>query len=90
MNLFDRHPNPDVRKLSKRMLYGFSAMDKLKTHTISYKVGGAYKEYFRKISSSYDTTYYGEDDGDDNLAPLVALLGMTVMPLAIVYVLSMK
>lgn len=85
----NRHPNPDVRKLSKRMLFGFRAMDNLKTHTISYKVGNAYQDYFRRISSNYDTVYYGED-GDDSIVPLIALLTLTVLPLAMVFILTQR
>ncbi|KAL0029629.1 hypothetical protein WJX79_009355 [Trebouxia sp. C0005] len=49
--LIERHPNADVAKVAKRMIFGFRAMDNLKAHTISYSVTkGAYdKELLQAV-----------------------------------------
>lgn len=88
--LCDRHPNPDVRKLSKRMLFGFQAMDNLKTHTISYGVGDAYRDYFRKVVSDYDSTYFAEDSDADNISTIFFLVALIFLPMATVFFLAQR
>lgn len=60
-----RHPVTDIQKRAKQLLFGFEAMDNLKTHTMSYGVGQGYKEYFEKIKSDWDLTYFDKERLED-------------------------
>ena len=64
--LIRNHPQVDVAKRAKQMMFGIESMDFLKTHSISYGVGKEdYAGYFRRISSDWDTIYLPTSEEDE-------------------------
>ncbi|GMH41624.1 hypothetical protein BSKO_09534 [Bryopsis sp. KO-2023] len=88
-NRLTKHPNPDVRKMAKRMLFGFQAMDNLKTHTISYTAGNDYQDYFKRMTSQWDNTYF-EEDAEIDTGSLLFLVSMIFLPIALVFLLTQR
>ncbi len=83
-SLLERHPNADVAKVAKRMIFGFRAMDNLKAHTISYSVTkGAYDKYFNSLSGDWNAAYVSNDEDTTELNKVV-ILASAVMLLPIV------
>jgi len=83
--LIERHPNADVAKVAKRMIFGFRAMDNLKAHTISYSVTkGAYDKYFNTLSGDWNAAYVSNDEDSTELTKAI-LLASAVMLLPLVF-----
>eukprot|EP00803_Ostreobium_quekettii_P011738 evm.model.scf_1229.3 EVM.evm.TU.scf_1229.3 scf_1229:16912-20312(-) len=88
------HPVADIKKRAKQLLFGFEAMDNLKTHTMSYGVGQGYKEYFEKIRSDWDLTYVGKESlenttEDESDFPAALLLSGFIFFLPVLAVLAL-
>lgn len=82
-----RHSAPGVAKKAKQMLFGFTSMDYLKTHTISYSVQrGAYDEYFTKLTGQWNNTYSAEDETDDGSLTVATVVATAVMMAPLVLV----
>lgn len=76
-----------VAKKAKQMLFGFTSMDYLKTHTISYSVQrGAYDEYFTKLTGQWNNTYSAEDETDDGSLTVATVVATAVMMAPLVLV----
>lgn len=83
--LIERHPNADVAKVAKRMIFGFRAMDNLKAHTISYSVTkGAYDKYFNSLSGDWNAAYVSNDEDSTELTKVI-ILASAVMLLPLVF-----
>lgn len=83
--LLERHPNADVAKVAKRMIFGFRAMDNLKAHTMSYSVTkGAYDKYFNSLSGDWNAAYVSNDDDSTELTKVI-ILASAVMLLPLVF-----
>lgn len=82
-----RHSAPGVAKKAKQMLFGFTSMDYLKTHTISYSVQrGAYDEYFTKLTGQWNNMYSAEDETDDGSLTVATVVATAVMMAPLVLV----
>jgi hypothetical protein len=70
-----------VAKKAKQMIFGFKAMDALKTHSISYMEKNAYERYFRSMESEYNTVYFEPSDKAEGLtATTVAATAVMLAP----------
>ncbi|BDA43302.1 hypothetical protein COCOBI_04-3140 [Coccomyxa sp. Obi] len=82
-----RHSAPGVAKKAKQMLFGFTSMDYLKTHTISYSVQrGAYDEYFTKLTGQWNNMYSSEGEEDDGSLTVATVMATAVMMAPLVLV----
>lgn len=78
--LLERHPNADVAKVAKRMIFGFRAMDNLKAHTMSYSVTkGAYDKYFNSLSGDWNAAYVSNDDDSTELTKVIILASAVML-----------
>ncbi|CAL5221509.1 g3713 [Coccomyxa viridis] len=86
--LISRHSAPHVARSAKRLLFGFTAGDYLKAHTITYAVQkGAYDEYFSKLTGQYNNTWSapeGENDAGSLRVAAVAATAVILTPLVLV------
>lgn len=82
-----RHSAPGVAKKAKQMLFGFTSMNYLKTHTISYSVQrGAYDEYFTKLTGQWNNMYSSEGEEDDGSLTVATVMATAVMMAPLVLV----
>jgi len=78
------HPLDSIGKETKRMLFGFQAMEDLKAHTISYAPDKeAYAPFFGKLKSDWDTQYVAstEEKEEGSLSAVVAAVAVVATPL---------
>ena len=78
------HPLDSIGKETKRMLFGFQAMEDLKAHTISYAPDKeAYAPFFGKLKSDWDTQYVSseEEKSEGSAGALVAAVAVIAAPL---------
>ena len=78
------HPLDSIGKETKRMLFGFQAMEDLKAHTISYAPDKeAYAPFFGKLKSDWDTQYVAskEEKNEGSLSAAVAAVAVVAAPL---------
>jgi hypothetical protein len=77
------HPLDSIGKETKRMLFGFQAMEDLKAHTISYAPKKEeYAPYFGKLKSDWDTQYVASEvEKDGSLPATVAAVAVIAAPL---------
>eukprot|EP00191_Tetraselmis_sp_GSL018_P008663 CAMPEP_0177600210 /NCGR_PEP_ID=MMETSP0419_2-20121207/13479_1 /TAXON_ID=582737 /ORGANISM="Tetraselmis sp., Strain GSL018" /LENGTH=433 /DNA_ID=CAMNT_0019093143 /DNA_START=329 /DNA_END=1630 /DNA_ORIENTATION=- len=76
------HPEAEVAKRAKQMMFGIQSMDFLKTHTMSYGVGEGYAEYFKRIQSDWNTVYTpNEETGSDPIWESAIAVAVMATPL---------
>lgn len=82
-----RHSAPGVAKKAKQMLFGFTSMDYLKTHSISYSVQrGAYDEYFTKLTGQWNNMYTADSNAHDGSLTVATVVATAVMMAPLVLV----
>lgn len=87
------HPLDSIGKETKRMLFGFQAMEDLKAHTISYAPDkDAYAPFFGKLKSDWDTQYVSsaEEKSEGSAGALVAAVAVVAAPLLLFGALTMS
>lgn len=89
--MIDSHSDPDIRKEANRMLFSFDAMDNLKTHTMSYSNKNDFNEYFNRIESKYNSTYFSKstdelskNNDDDLIFVLIISVFIILSPIFLV------
>lgn len=78
------HPLDSIGKETKRMLFGFQAMEDLKAHTISYAPDKEeYAPFFGRLKSDWDTQYVAseEEKEEGSLPAMVAAVAVVSAPL---------
>jgi len=86
------HPLDTIGKETKRMLFGFQAMEDLKAHTISYSPDKEeYAPFFGKLTSDWDTQYVSsrEEQEEGSLSAAVAAVAVVAAPLLLFGALAM-
>ena len=86
------HPLDSIGKETKRMLFGFQAMEDLKAHTISYAPDKeAYAPFFGRLKSDWDTQYVSSEaeKSEGSAGALVAAVAVVAAPLLLFGALTM-